>query len=57
MRRFDVYLTNLEPAYGREMKKIRPTLIVSPDEMNQYCGTEPRCQAVRAATTTSHSMM
>ena len=39
MRRFDVYLTNLEPAYGREMKKIRPALIVSPDEMNQYCGT------------------
>jgi mRNA interferase MazF len=39
MRRFDVYLTNLEPAYGKEMKKTRPTVIVSPDVMNQHIGT------------------
>lgn len=39
MRRFDVYLANLDPARGREKKKTRPVLIVSPDEMNRYCGT------------------
>jgi mRNA interferase MazF len=34
MKRFELYLVNLEPAIGVEMKKTRPCLIVSPDEMN-----------------------
>jgi mRNA interferase MazF len=37
--RFEVYLVNLDPTQGREIRKSRPCLIVSPDEMNQYIGT------------------
>ena len=37
--RFDVYLTNLDPIVGSEIKKTRPCLIVSPDEMNKHIRT------------------
>jgi mRNA interferase MazF len=37
--RFDVYLVNLDPTLGHEVRKIRPCLIVSPDEMNRHIGT------------------
>ncbi|MGH8769653.1 MAG: type II toxin-antitoxin system PemK/MazF family toxin [Burkholderiales bacterium] len=37
--RFDVYLINLDPTQGREIKKTRPCLVISPDEMNRYIGT------------------
>jgi len=37
--RFEVYLVNLNPTIGHEVKKTRPCLIVSPDEMNRYIGT------------------
>lgn len=37
--RFEVYLVNLDPTVGREIKKTRPCLIVSPDEMNRNIGT------------------
>ena len=39
MKRFDVYLINLDPTVGREIKKTRPCLIISPDEMNEYIST------------------
>lgn len=39
VRRFDVYLVSLDPTVGREIKKTRPCLIVSPDEMNRSLGT------------------
>jgi mRNA interferase MazF len=38
MRRFDVYLVSLDPVRGKEIKKTRPAVIVSPDEMNQHIG-------------------
>jgi len=38
-KRFDVFLINLDPTIGKEIKKTRPCLIVSPDEMNQYLQT------------------
>ncbi len=38
-RRFDVYLVTLDPAVGREIKKTRPCLVVSPDEMNRFIRT------------------
>ena len=38
-KRFEVYLVNLDPTFGREIKKTRPCLIISPDEMNRYIGT------------------
>ncbi len=37
--RFDVYLVNLDPTVGKEIQKTRPSLIVSPDEMNRHIGT------------------
>ncbi len=38
-RRFEVYLVNLDPTIGREIKKTRPCLVISPDEMNRHIGT------------------
>jgi mRNA interferase MazF len=34
VKRFDVYLINLDPTIGSEIQKTRPCLIISPDEMN-----------------------
>ncbi len=39
VNRFDVYLINLDPTIGSEIKKIRPCLIISPDEMNRNIHT------------------
>ena len=39
IKRFEVYLVNLDPTVGSEIRKSRPCLIVSPDEMNRYIGT------------------
>jgi mRNA interferase MazF len=37
--RFDVYLVSLDPTVGSEIKKTRPCLIVSPDELNRHVAT------------------
>ena len=37
--RFEVYLINLDPTIGKEIKKTRPCLIISPDDMNKYIST------------------
>lgn len=39
VERFEVYLVNLDPTVGSEIKKTRPCLIISPDEMNRYIAT------------------
>jgi len=39
VRRFDVFLVALDPTVGHEIKKTRPALVISPDEMNQYLST------------------
>lgn len=39
IKRFDVYQVNLDPTVGSEIRKSRPCLIISPDEMNQYIAT------------------
>ena len=39
VKRFDVYLVNLDPTVGSEIKKTRPCLVVSPDEMNRFIRT------------------
>ena len=39
IKRFQVYLINLDPTIGHEIKKTRPCLIVSPNEMNLNIGT------------------
>ena len=37
--RFDVYLARFDPAEGLEMRKTRPCVILSTEEMNRYLGT------------------
>jgi mRNA interferase MazF len=37
--RFEVYLVSLDPTLGSEIKKTRPCLVVSPDEMNHHIRT------------------
>lgn len=39
VKRFDVYLVNLDPTVESEIKKTRPCLVVSPDEMNRFIRT------------------
>jgi mRNA interferase MazF len=39
VKRFDVYLINLDPTIGAEIQKTRPCLIISPDEMNSAIQT------------------
>ena len=37
--RFEVYLVSLDPTVGTEIRKTRPCLVVSPDEMNRHIRT------------------
>ncbi|MBU0560344.1 MAG: type II toxin-antitoxin system PemK/MazF family toxin [Bacteroidetes bacterium] len=37
--RFNVFLVSLDPTIGREIKKTRPCVIVSPNEMNRNIST------------------
>ena len=39
VNRFDVYLVNLDPTVDSEIKKTRPCLIISPNEMNEAIQT------------------
>jgi len=39
INRFDVFLVNLDPTVGHEIKKMRPCLVISPDEMNHHIRT------------------
>lgn len=39
VKRFDVYLVNLDPTIGSEIQKARPCLVISPDEMNRNIRT------------------
>lgn len=39
VNRFEVYLVSLDPTVGSEIRKTRPCLVVSPDEMNHHIRT------------------
>ena len=39
VRRFDIWLVNLDPTLGSEIRKTRPCVVVSPDEMNRHIRT------------------
>lgn len=39
VKRFDVFLINLDPTQGAEIKKTRPCLVVSPDDLNRHIST------------------
>lgn len=37
--RFDILLISLDPVQGAEIKKTRPCVVISPNEMNKYIQT------------------
>ena len=39
LKQYQIILVNLEPTIGSEIKKTRPCVIISPDEMNKYLQT------------------
>lgn len=39
VKRFDVHLVALDPTQGSEIRKTRPCLVISPDEMNRHIRT------------------
>lgn len=39
IKRFEIYWINMDPTVRSEIKKTRPCIIVSPDELNQYLQT------------------
>ena len=49
--RGDVHLVRLDPTLGSEIRKTRPCLIVSPDELNQHL----RTVIVAPMTTAGHA--
>ncbi len=49
LKQYQIVLVNLDPKIGSEMKKTRPCVILSPNEMNNYL------QTIVIAPMTSHS--
>ena len=47
---YQVFLINLNPTIGHELKKTRPCLVISPNEMNKYIATV----IIAPMTTKSH---
>jgi len=39
INQYDIVLVNLDPTIGSEMKKTRPCVVLSPNEMNKYLQT------------------
>lgn len=39
LKQYFIILVNLDPTIGSEIKKTRPCVIISPDEMNKYLST------------------
>lgn len=39
VQRFEVHLISLDPTKGSEIRKTRPCLVISPDEMNKHIRT------------------
>ena len=42
-KRYEIYIANLNPTVGGEIKKTRPVVIVSQNEMNLYLDTVVTC--------------
>ena len=42
-KRYEIYFADLNPTIGSEIKKVRPVVIISQDEMNQYLETVVIC--------------
>ena len=39
VKQYQIVLVNLDPTVGSEIKKTRPCVIISPNEMNKYLNT------------------
>ena len=39
VKRFDIFLVNLDPTVGSEIQKTRPCVVISPNEMNRHIAT------------------
>ena len=39
IKQYQIVLVNLDPTVGSEMKKTRPCVVISPNEMNEYLQT------------------
>lgn len=39
IKQYDLILVNLDPTVGSEIKKTRPCVVISPNEMNKYLRT------------------
>jgi mRNA interferase MazF len=39
LKQYQIVLVNLDPTIGSEMKKTRPCVVISPNEMNKYLQT------------------
>lgn len=39
VNQYDIYWVNLDPTVGHEIKKTKPCVIVSPDELNKHLAT------------------
>ena len=50
IEQYEVFLINLDPTIGHEIKKTRPCVVISPDEMNQNIQTV----IIAPMTTKSH---
>jgi len=50
VKQYQIVLVNLDPTVGSEIKKTRPCVIVSPDEMNDHL----RTVVIAPMTTKSH---
>lgn len=51
IHQYEIHLVNLDPTKGHEIKKTRPCLVISPDEMNHAIGTV----IIAPMTTKSHA--
>ena len=38
-KQYEIYWVDLNPTLGSEMKKIRPCVVISPNDMNKYLDT------------------
>jgi mRNA interferase MazF len=47
-RRYAVHMADLDPRVGGEIRKVRPVVVVSQDEMNQYLDTVVVCPLTTA---------
>jgi len=43
IKRYEIYYADLNPTIGSEIKKVRPVVIISQDEMNKYLETVVVC--------------